>query len=129
MTRAYLDHASSAPLRPVALEAMLPYLRDHPADPGRLHAEGRVTRVALEDAREQVAALVGARPREVVFTSSGTESVNAAIWGAPGAGGWWRSRRHDRRRALVRARRDRTGRVSSARSCPSTGSGGTTRPR
>ncbi len=81
MTRAYLDHASSAPLRPVALEAMLPYLRDHPADPGRLHAEGRVTRVALEDAREQVAALVGARPREVVFTSSGTESVNAAIWG------------------------------------------------
>jgi cysteine desulfurase len=81
VTRAYLDHASSAPLRPVALEAMLPYLRDHPADPGRLHAEGRVTRVALEDAREQVAAFVGARPREVVFTSSGTESVNAAIWG------------------------------------------------
>jgi cysteine desulfurase len=61
---------------------MLPYLREHPADPGRLHAEGRVTRVALEDAREQVAAFVGARPREVVFTSSGTEAVNAALWGA-----------------------------------------------
>lgn len=61
---------------------MLPYLREHHADPGRLHAEGRVTRVALEDAREQVADFFGARPREVVFTSSGTESVNSAVWGA-----------------------------------------------
>ena len=129
MTRAYLDHASSAPLRPAALEAMLPYLRDHPADPGRLHAEGRVTRVALEDAREQVAALVGARPREVVFTSSGTESVNAAIWGGLRARGRWRSRRHDRRRALVRARRDRTGRRRMHGRAPSTGSGGSKRPR
>src|SRR5262249_40427440 len=59
-----------------------PFLRDHHADPGRLHAEGRVTRVALEDAREQVGALLGARPREVVFTASGTEAVNAAVWGA-----------------------------------------------
>jgi cysteine desulfurase len=80
--RAYLDHASTSPLRPVAFEAMLPFLRDHHADPGRLHAEGRVTRVALEDAREQVAALLGARPREVVFTASGTEAVNSAVWGA-----------------------------------------------
>jgi cysteine desulfurase len=79
--RAYLDHASTSPLRPVAFEAMLPYLREHHADPGRLHAEGRVTRVALEDAREQVAALFGARPREVVFTASGTEAVNTAVWG------------------------------------------------
>jgi cysteine desulfurase len=82
LARAYLDHASSSPLRPVALDAMLPYLREHHADPGRLHAEGRVTRVALEDAREQVAAFFGARPREVVFTASGTESVNTAVWGA-----------------------------------------------
>ena len=82
MRRAYLDHASTSPLRPVAFEAMLPFLRDHHADPGRLHAEGRVTRVALEDAREQVAALLGARPREVVFTASGTEAVNTAVWGA-----------------------------------------------
>ena len=58
MARAYLDHASSSPLRPVALEAMLPYLRDHHADPGRLHAEGHATRVAVEAAREQVAALL-----------------------------------------------------------------------
>jgi cysteine desulfurase len=66
----------------VAIEAILPFLREHPADPGRLHAEGRVTRVAIEDARERVADLFGARPREVVFTSSGTEAVNTAIWGA-----------------------------------------------
>ena len=82
MARAYLDHASSSPLRPAVLDAMLPYLREHHADPGRLHAEGRVTRVALEDAREQVAEFFGARPREVVFTSSGTEAVNTAVWGA-----------------------------------------------
>ena len=81
MARAYLDHASSSPLRPSALEAMLPYLREHHADPGRLHAEGRTTRVALEDARTQVAEFFGARPREVVFTSSGTEAVNTAVWG------------------------------------------------
>ncbi len=61
---------------------MLPYLRDHHADPGRVHADGRVTRVAIEAAREQVAALIGARPREVVFTSGGTEAVNAAVYGA-----------------------------------------------
>jgi cysteine desulfurase len=61
---------------------MIPFLRDHHADPGRLHAEGRVTRVALEEAREQVATLLGARPREVIFTASGTEAVNTAVWGA-----------------------------------------------
>jgi cysteine desulfurase len=82
VSRAYLDHASTSPLRPVALEAMLPYLTEHHGDPGRLHSEGRATRVALEDAREQVAALLGARPREVVFGSSGTEAINAAVFGA-----------------------------------------------
>ncbi|MFN8028700.1 MAG: aminotransferase class V-fold PLP-dependent enzyme [Acidimicrobiia bacterium] len=82
--RAYLDHASSSPLRPVALDAMLPFLRDHHADPGRVHQEGHITRAAIEEAREHVAALFGARPREVVFTSSGTESVNTAVFGALG---------------------------------------------
>jgi cysteine desulfurase len=87
VTRTYLDHASTSPLRPAALEAMLPYLREHYADPGRLHAEGRTTRVALETAREQVAHLCGARPREVVFTSSGTEAINTAVWGAAARAG------------------------------------------
>ncbi len=80
--RTYLDHASTATLRPAAFEAMLPYLHAHVGAPGRLHAEGRVARVAIETAREQVAALFGARPREIVFTSGGTESINAAIFGA-----------------------------------------------
>jgi cysteine desulfurase len=79
--RAYLDHASTSPLRPRALEAMLPFLTEHHGDPARLHAEGRVTRVAVEEGREQVAELFGARPREVVFTANGTEAVNHAIWG------------------------------------------------
>jgi cysteine desulfurase len=82
MARHYLDHASTAPLRPSALDAMLPYLREHFADPGRVHSDGKRTRVALEEARELVAVLVGARPREVVFTSSGTEAINAAVFGA-----------------------------------------------
>lgn len=51
-------------------------------DPGRVHSEGRAVRVAIEEAREAVAALFGVRPRQVVFTSGGTESVNAASWGA-----------------------------------------------
>jgi cysteine desulfurase len=79
--RAYLDHASSSPLRPAVLEAMIPYLRDHHADPGRVHSDGLITRVAIETAREQVAELVNARPREIVFTSGGTEAVNAAVAG------------------------------------------------
>jgi cysteine desulfurase len=79
--RAYLDHASTSVLRPAAYQAMLPWLAVS-GDPGRLHAEGRAARVAVEEAREQVGALFGSRPREVVFTSGGTEAVNAAVFGA-----------------------------------------------
>ena len=80
--RAYLDHASTAPLRDSAFAAMRPLLESSFGDPGRLHAEGRATRVALENSREAVAEFFGARPREVVFTSSGTEAVNTAVAGA-----------------------------------------------
>jgi len=52
------------------------------ADPGRVHTDGRQSRGAIEEAREQVAALLGARPREVVFTSGATEAIVAAVWGA-----------------------------------------------
>ncbi|MGI8492035.1 MAG: cysteine desulfurase family protein [Acidimicrobiales bacterium] len=82
--RAYLDHASASPLRPEALEAMLPWLSA--ADPGRVHTEGRMVRAALEEAREQVAALFGTRPRQVVFTSGGTEAINSAVYGAMASG-------------------------------------------
>jgi cysteine desulfurase len=52
------------------------------ADPGRVHTEGRTARAVLEDAREQVAGFFGVRPRQVVLTSGGTESINTAVWGA-----------------------------------------------
>jgi cysteine desulfurase len=65
---------------------MLPWLAQ-PGDPGRVHAEGRAARVALEEAREQVAAFLGARPREVIFTSGGTEAINAAVFGAAARAG------------------------------------------
>src|SRR5205807_7922243 len=79
--RAYLDHASTSPARPEAVEAMVPWLGGA-ADPGRVHTEGRLARAAVETAREQLAALLGARAREVVFTSGATEAINAAVWGA-----------------------------------------------
>ena len=82
MPRAYLDHASTSPLRPAAREAMVSALTHLIGDPGRIHEEGMASRVALEVAREQVAAFLGARSREVVFTSGGTESVAAAVAGA-----------------------------------------------
>jgi cysteine desulfurase len=89
VSRTYLDHASTTPARPEALAALLRWTALPAADPGRLHEEGRVVRDALEAARLQVAALVGATPRQVVFTSGGTEAINAAVWGAtrrlPGA--------------------------------------------
>ncbi|HEX9992047.1 MAG TPA: cysteine desulfurase family protein [Acidimicrobiales bacterium] len=82
MTRHYLDHASTSPVRPEAVGAMVGWLRSPAADPSRSHAEGLRARAAVEEAREQVAALVGARSREVVFTSGATEAIAAAVWGA-----------------------------------------------
>jgi cysteine desulfurase len=76
--RHYLDHASTSPTRPEVVQAMLPWFGA--ADPGRNHAEGLAARVAVEEAREQVAAFLGARSREVVFTSGATEAVVTAIW-------------------------------------------------
>ncbi len=89
MARHYLDHASTTPLRPEAASAMAEWAAlGVTADPGRVHTEGRMVRAALEDARDRVAALFGVRPRQVVLTSGGTESVNAAVWGVlSGAGG------------------------------------------
>ncbi len=81
--RAYLDHAATTPMRPEALEAMLPYLSDHFGNPSGGHAESRLARKALDDARDQIAALLGADFSEIVFTSGGTEADNLGI-----VGGW-----------------------------------------
>jgi cysteine desulfurase len=78
----YLDYAASAPLRAEALAAMLPLLERPAANPSSQHGPGRAARAAVETAREQVAALVGAAPGEVVFTSGGTEADNLAVKGA-----------------------------------------------
>ncbi|MHB8466486.1 MAG: cysteine desulfurase family protein [Acidimicrobiales bacterium] len=83
VTRHYLDHASTSPPRPGVIDAMVSWL-SLAADPGRVHTEGRMVRAAIEQGRESVAALVGALPREVVFTSGATEAINTAVWGAGG---------------------------------------------
>ena len=82
----YLDHAATAPLRREALEAMLPYLTEHFGNPSSIHAAGRRARLGLDEARETVAHLLGARPREIVFTAGGTEADNLAVKGVAWAG-------------------------------------------
>jgi len=77
---AYFDHHSATPLHPKAREALIEAL-DRFGDPLRPHREGRAAEAALEDARDQVAAAIGARPDEIVFTSGGTESVALGVWG------------------------------------------------
>jgi cysteine desulfurase len=82
LSRHYLDHASTSPARPEVVEAVTEWMRRPAGDPGRIHAEGLEARVAVETARLQVAALFGARPRSIVFTSGATEAIGAACWGA-----------------------------------------------
>lgn len=78
-TTLYLDNAATAPLRAEALAAMEPFLRDGFANASSLYASARGARKAVEDAREQIAAATGARPEEVVFTGSGTESDRKSV--------------------------------------------------
>jgi cysteine desulfurase len=82
----YLDHAATTPLRREALEAMLPYLTEHFGNASSPHAFGRLARAGLDEARERVARAIGAQPREIVFTSGGSESNNLAVKGAAWAG-------------------------------------------
>lgn len=78
----YLDHNATSPLAPEAFDAMLPFLRGRFGNPASLHRAGRTALEAVERARAQVAALVNARPEEIVFTSGGTEANNLALKGA-----------------------------------------------
>ena len=78
----YLDHAASTPMRAEAVAAMLPFLTDRFANSTGAHAAARVTKEALEEAREVVARELGAAPGEVVFTGSGTEADNLGVVGA-----------------------------------------------
>src|ERR1700761_5804546 len=81
MSRIYLDHAATTAVRPEAVDAMLPLLRDG-YNPSSLHAEGRAARAALDGARETVARVLHASPREIVFTGGGSEADVLAVAGA-----------------------------------------------
>ena len=82
LMRIYLDHAATTPTRREALEAMLPYFAEVYGNASSIHTEGRKARRAVEKARQQVAAALGAEAREVYFTAGGSESDNWAIRGA-----------------------------------------------
>jgi cysteine desulfurase len=77
----YLDHAATTPMRPEAVEAMLPFLTERFGNPSGSHAVAREARKALDEARDVVAECLGARPAEVVFTGGGTEADNLAVIG------------------------------------------------
>ena len=77
----YLDHAATTPMRPAVWEAMAPFASDTFGNPSGVHGVSRTAKNALEESREKIAALIGAKPLEVVFTSGGTESDNLAIKG------------------------------------------------
>lgn len=77
----YLDYNATTPLAPEALEAMLPHLRGNHGNPSSIHAHGRAARAVIDEAREKLADLLGARPHEMIFTSGGTEACNLAVLG------------------------------------------------
>lgn len=78
----YLDYAATTPVDPRVIDAMLPYFRDFWGNPSSVYARGRRARRALDDARDRIAAVLGCRANEMLFTSCGTESDNLAIKGA-----------------------------------------------
>ncbi len=81
MTPIYLDYNATTPLDPKVIDAMQPFLREHFGNPSSAHAYGRTAREGVERARAQVAALLVARPDEIVFTGGGSEASNLAIKG------------------------------------------------
>jgi cysteine desulfurase len=86
MRRIYLDNNATTPVLPDVFEAMRPYFSDQFGNASSIHHHGQQTRAAVEDARESVAALLGCRASEIVFTSGGTEADNLAVAGMAGPG-------------------------------------------
>ncbi|MGH3497261.1 MAG: cysteine desulfurase family protein [Nocardioidaceae bacterium] len=95
--RVYLDHAATTPMVPEAIAVMAEAMATL-GNPSSLHTAGRAARRTVEESRESVAANLGARPSEVVFTSGGTESDNVAVKGL-----WWARHRADPRRTRILA--------------------------
>lgn len=92
--KVYLDHSATTAVDERVLEAMLPFFRGSFGNPNSLHAWGREVRKAVDEAREKVAALIGAQPQEVLFTGGGSEADNLAVKGTAWA-------RRDRGRHLI----------------------------
>jgi cysteine desulfurase len=86
MHRVYLDNNATTPILPEVFEAMRPYFAEHFGNASSIHHHGQETRAAVERARESVAALIGCRASEIVFTSGGTEGDNLGIFGLVGEG-------------------------------------------
>ena len=91
----YLDHAATTPMHPAAIEAMTSVLATV-GNASSLHGTGRTARRRMEESRETLAQLLGARPSEVIFTAGGTESDNLAIKGI-----YWARRDADARRRRI----------------------------
>ena len=81
MKRVYLDYNATTPIDPRVIEAMIPYMKQEFGNPSSIHSYGRAGKAALDNSREQIAELLGARAKEIVFTSCGSESNNFAIKG------------------------------------------------
>jgi len=81
MKRIYLDYAATTPTHPEVVEAMLPYFRDACGNPSSIHSFGQEAKAAIEEARDKIATLIGARSEEIIFTSGGTEADNFAVIG------------------------------------------------
>ncbi|RSL31592.1 cysteine desulfurase [Salibacterium salarium] len=81
MQKIYVDHAATTPVHPEACEAMMDVLKNNFGNPSSIHQHGRKARKQLDEAREKLAASIGARPDEIILTSSGTEADNLAIVG------------------------------------------------
>src|SRR5207245_10846413 len=77
----YLDYNATTPLCEAAREAMLPYFSQHFGNPSSIHRAGRNARAAVDNARDKIAALIKAKPNEIVFTSGATDSCNLAVLG------------------------------------------------
>lgn len=96
----YMDHAATTPVRPEVVDAMLPWLTERYGNPSSVYRSGRRARQALDEARDVIAAAIGAEPSEIVFTSGGTEADNLALKGVAAAAAYgrhtpaqWRPRR------------------------------------
>jgi len=81
MKKVYLDYNATTPIDPRVFEAMIPYMKEEFGNPSSIHSYGMAGKAALDNSREQIAELLGAGPREIVFTSCGSESNNLAIKG------------------------------------------------